>query len=269
MKVLLATDFSAGSARAARLAARIAPDAASLATLHVVSPLGAASVGQSGWVGIAAPPVVAPGLDVRTVEAQLARWCAEHDVPGTSFVREGLPGRVVADEARRMGADLVVLGATGASGVERVLLGSVANAIVRSLGCSALVARGEAVAFRKMLFATDFGTPAERAAELAARLPGFEGADLVAAHVRESDAYDPHPELAEFNRGSLGGRAREVVEVGPPVRTLLRIAEREGADLLVVGNEGHGFFERAILGDVAGGLVERAPCSVLVGRPPE
>lgn len=267
MKVLLATDFSEGSARAARLAKRLVAAPSDLTIVHAVSPVGATPA-AAGWVGIGAAPVATPIVDLRAVGEQLESWCASQGLRGRSVVREGLPGRTVADEARKVGAEIVVLGATGASGFERVLLGSSAHAIVRAVGCSAFVARGHVDRFSTIVFGTDFGNPAAEAARMAARLPEFAEADLVAAHVRESDTYDPAPELAAFNQELLGGRAREVVVTGPPVKTLVKIADAEQADLIVVGNEGHGMLERFILGDVAGHVVERAHCSVLVGRPP-
>ncbi|MBV9214654.1 MAG: universal stress protein [Acidobacteria bacterium] len=56
----------------------------------------------------------------------------------------------------------------------------------------------------------------------------------------------------------------EVVR-GAPDRELVEIAESWGADLIVVGSHGRGFWGR-LLGSVSDGVVHHAPCSVLVVR---
>ena len=52
---------------------------------------------------------------------------------------------------------------------------------------------------------------------------------------------------------------------GAPERRLVEIAEEWGADLIVVGSHGRGFWGR-LLGSVSDGVVHHAPCSVLVVR---
>ncbi|MAQ19143.1 MAG: universal stress protein UspA [Sandaracinus sp.] len=56
-------------------------------------------------------------------------------------IRDGSPGRAIADEAERRGADLVIVGSHGRTGVQRFLLGSVAEKTVRLCKCSVLVVR--------------------------------------------------------------------------------------------------------------------------------
>ena len=56
---------------------------------------------------------------------------------------EGLPARTIADEAEAAGADLVVIATRGAGGIERGLLGSVAERVVRLASCPVLTLRGE------------------------------------------------------------------------------------------------------------------------------
>ncbi|WP_354638310.1 universal stress protein [Kitasatospora camelliae] len=57
---------------------------------------------------------------------------------------------------------------------------------------------------------------------------------------------------------------RERVECGNPAQVLLKAAE--GAELLVLGNRGHGGFAGALLGSVGQHCVQHAPCPVLVVR---
>ena len=57
----------------------------------------------------------------------------------------------------------------------------------------------------------------------------------------------------------------EVVN-GSPQRVLVEKAQEWGADLIIVGSHGYGFWERALLGSVSNSVVHHAPCSVLVVR---
>ncbi|MEV0702785.1 universal stress protein [Saccharopolyspora sp. NPDC050389] len=56
------------------------------------------------------------------------------------------------------------------------------------------------------------------------------------------------------------------VSQGHPARALLEAAEEANADLLVVGNRGHGGFAEALLGSVSQHCVHHACCPVVVVR---
>jgi nucleotide-binding universal stress UspA family protein len=63
------------------------------------------------------------------------------------------------------------------------------------------------------------------------------------------------------------GIAAELVEAhGDPVKAICGLAEDVHADLVVVGTRGHGTIGRLLLGSVSTGVVEHAPCDVLVVR---
>ena len=53
---------------------------------------------------------------------------------------------------------------------------------------------------------------------------------------------------------------------GSPQRVLVEKAAEWGADLIVVGSHGYGFWSRVMLGSVSNSVVHHAPCSVLVVR---
>jgi nucleotide-binding universal stress UspA family protein len=58
-----------------------------------------------------------------------------------STTREGNPKTVIVEEARDWGAELIVVGHKGRTGLARVLLGSVAEYVVANAHCSVLVVR--------------------------------------------------------------------------------------------------------------------------------
>ena len=56
------------------------------------------------------------------------------------------------------------------------------------------------------------------------------------------------------------------VITGSPQRVVVEEAQKWGADLIVVGSHGYGFWSRLMLGSVSNTVVHHAPCSVLVVR---
>jgi nucleotide-binding universal stress UspA family protein len=59
----------------------------------------------------------------------------------SSEVIEGSPRQVIADEAERWGADLIVMGSRGLGAWNRLLLGSVSSAVVHHAKCSVEIVR--------------------------------------------------------------------------------------------------------------------------------
>jgi nucleotide-binding universal stress UspA family protein len=104
------------------------------------------------------PAMVAPGpdmsvppptfLEVATTELRstVAGWQEEAErALGRAVHATVLPGSApdeIVRLAREHGSDLLVLGSHGRRGVERFLLGSVAERVVREAPCSVLVVRG-------------------------------------------------------------------------------------------------------------------------------
>ena len=64
----------------------------------------------------------------------------------------------------------------------------------------------------------------------------------------------------------IGNKLTTTVSSGAPAQVIVDEAEKWGADLIVVGSHGYGFWQRALLGSVSNAVVHHAPCSVLVVR---
>lgn len=64
---------------------------------------------------------------------------------------------------------------------------------------------------------------------------------------------------------NLGEVSGEVLQ-GNAARAIVEEAENCGANLIIVGSHGYGFWSRALLGSVSNSVVHHAPCSVLVVR---
>ncbi len=74
--------------------------------------------------------------------------------------------------------------------------------------------------------------------------------------------------LAEEARGK-GVKVRDQVSQGKPSAEIVRVAEEEKIDMIVLGTHGKGMLDKAIFGSTTERVVRRAPCPVLTTRPTE
>jgi nucleotide-binding universal stress UspA family protein len=85
---------------------------------------------------------------VRTeAEASLGRYVAELEKRGIeveSIVCEGYAATVIVDEAESRGADLIVIGTHGRSGLKHLVLGSIAERVVQKSPCPVLTVKASA-----------------------------------------------------------------------------------------------------------------------------
>lgn len=66
--------------------------------------------------------------------------------------------------------------------------------------------------------------------------------------------------------GSQGVSLEVATEVGHPAQTILRYAEQQGIDLIVIGHSGHSGVWGTLLGSTTARVVDQAACDVLVVR---
>jgi universal stress protein A len=93
--------------------------------------------------GVAIPDSVMPELR-KGAELRLKELAARVEAAGLTarvHLREGAPAEVIAESARELGADLIVMGTRGRTGLAHVVLGSVAERTVRSSPCPVLTLR--------------------------------------------------------------------------------------------------------------------------------
>jgi nucleotide-binding universal stress UspA family protein len=141
-KVLVPTDFSPPSRRALACGQSLARVfGASLHVLHAVEePL------AQGWAGYTLPIMLEPlraeamAEERRRLE-QAVPSCERDDPPTELVVRVGDPAHSIVDFARERGVDVIVMGTHGRGGVAHLLLGSVAERVVREAPCAVLTVR--------------------------------------------------------------------------------------------------------------------------------
>ncbi|SFO99415.1 Nucleotide-binding universal stress protein, UspA family [Amycolatopsis arida] len=233
----------------------------------------------------------------RAAEQQLAeaadqtgkRW---PDLDVTTTIQDGPAAPALSEQAARAGAALLVVGASGHSGLSRLLLGSTAAELVHTERRPVVVVRGgdpeepaQAVA-APVVVGVDGSPTSYRAIGFAFDYAARHGCPLHAVHAWSdtpltslvgTGAAEPLGELDGANVGRiadahLGEWRRRYPDVplhfdvvaDRPARTLLDRAE--DARLLVVGSHGRGAFRRALLGSVSHAAVHHANCPVAVLR---
>ena len=137
---LIAIDGSASSRLALELVARVCdPGLAELDVVHVI-PRAAPVTG--GEVLLDAAPAVGVD-DERRARTELGAFLAALavGVRWNLIIRTGDPRTEILDEARLRDSDLLALGTLGRTGLRRVLVGSVAERVLRAADCDVLVAR--------------------------------------------------------------------------------------------------------------------------------
>jgi nucleotide-binding universal stress UspA family protein len=209
-------------------------------------------------------------------------------------IRAGSPDEAITELAKSIGANMIVIGTHGRTGIGRFLLGSVAELIVRRASCDVLVSRGTAVSgmFERALVATDFSSAAERALLSTMDLVG-PGVPIQLVHAWQ------YP-VGAWGLGLLGEQSTAAVTVreavtrtaeehgarllaahrrdghplqfelaeGSPADVVTRLATERGYDLVAIGTHGHRGLERFLLGSVAENTVRHATCSVLIAHAP-
>jgi len=92
-------------------------------------------------------PIIIDLVDqAQTQLDDLARADLQETVPGRAKVAVGKPPDEILRVAREEGMDLIVMGTHGRTGLRHVLLGSVAEAVVRAAPCPVLTIRDRATA---------------------------------------------------------------------------------------------------------------------------
>ena len=141
MKILLAVDESPCSEEAIKeVAARTWPPDTTVRVLHVVGKF--VPPAAELWYD-AGGNLERAREEVKTREAEMLDGVAEKlrssGLTVETMVRDGDPRTRIVDEAREWSADLIVVGSHGYTGLKRLLLGSVAQAVVDHAPCSVKV----------------------------------------------------------------------------------------------------------------------------------
>lgn len=285
-KILCPTDFSAGSEHALRVAVRLAKDDASeLVLVHSWHMPPSATMTELSY-----PPELTQQL-VDDAKKMLDEAVAKAVALGATRVRSelltGVPWAAIVDLAERQGFDVCVIATHGRTGLARVLLGSVAEKVVRHAPCTVIAVHPDdkVKPFSHALVPVDFSPSSKLAIELATRVVDTPGT-LTLLHVLQLPArFSGDVPMPAFNE-EMNKRAAELLRkeveslakstahkvesrlrigyIGHEILTVL--AEDPTYDLIAMGSRGNTGIRRVLLGSIAEKTLRHATCPVLVAR---
>ena len=208
---------------------------------------------------------------VSFVESHLGRSCESIE----TIVIDSVPVDAIVDFARAREADLVVMGTHGKGGENRMLLGSVAERVLRVLECPVLTVRPKkgsakpSAAIKNILVPVNFSVVSRMAVVSAARIADCFGATLSVMRVIEPieepcDESDEMTRLCAWIPTEIRKKCeiQEFVFKGESAEKVVAFAEEEKSDLIVMGAQHRKFFDSTIVGTTTIRVVRHAPCPV-------
>jgi len=205
------------------------------------------------------------------------------------------PVEGILKEAKRVRADVIVMGWRGHGAIRRLLTGTVSRGVARRAPCSVLVVRRPRREFRRIVIGFDGSSNAARALDFLAALTPPRGGHVTLLSVVDMMQLPTHrlapartratvaAEVSRINEerraaarkdlsraakvlSSAGWEIDLVVTEGGPLRKLLAMVAKARADVLIVGARGVTGLRHLLLGSVAEGALNASPIPVLIVR---
>lgn len=286
-KIMVAADFSAESDNALEHALDIARHTdAEIVLVHacpVIEPDELLQPSQD-WARLMSDKLAAN----RALLEEMRVRVSGQGVRVSHMVIDDEPAQGIIEAAEQLGADLIAMGTRGRTGVERIMLGSVAERVIRNSPVNVLVARSghrPSGGYQRILVATDFSANADRALELAAALVA-RGGTIDVRHYWHAPVFGPIPDpdkLDDEAYRSTSERGAERLEryrsddyhikftatgglAKKEILDQLDHETHEPYDLVAMGSHGRTGVKRLFLGSVAETVIRHAGCSVLVAK---
>ena len=285
-KILVATDFSAAADSAERLAFQLARLlGAELHIVHVRVILEDPLMAEEQQLEI--ERLMSSADEATKEEFDRTRGGDQRIAVETHLIRSVSASEAIVETASELQCDLIVMGTHGRRGIKHMLLGSVAETVVRSVEIPVLTVRpGIKIAEQgpgRILVAHDFSDRSEEAIRVARDWATVFDAEITILHVVEPVVY---PEFYAINVISddvmtrlrdratealddaaaeiLGGRpVKTTVLIGRATDTIIAEARPEDFDLVIMGTRGLTALEQLMLGSVAEGVLRRCPVPLL------
>jgi nucleotide-binding universal stress UspA family protein len=218
---------------------------------------------------------------------EFAKTHTRHGVQPECSVHDGAVANVILDLAEVQGVSLIVMGTHGLRGIERVVLGSVTDKVLRKAHCPVLAVRKPAhdlvtqtrvpdvIPLQRILCCTDFSDQSEQALEYAVFLATEYGGELTLLHVLEdlAGSADVENEIAKVKESlekclspetRRNCKTKTLVRIGKPYQQILELGLEFRPDVIVMGVRGRNALDLAVFGSTTYRVVQLGPCPVLV-----
>jgi nucleotide-binding universal stress UspA family protein len=286
MKALIATDGSQNAYDAAKLFANLphnGPLEVHILTVIYMPP------DDSGGMAYAWLPEFIQSEEARAREnfVKISALFQGEEVVTSHLICHGHVGHTITEEARKINADLIVIGAQGHSAISRVLLGSTSDFVATQASCSVLAVRVDklpaTVRPLRVAIAYDGSEPSRVAVDEFAKSSWGPKCEVHLVHVL------PHASLfsravsvdleAANQRGKelLAGAVKQLQPVVSKVtshvlegdsigQVISDFIGRNEIDFVMMGETGRSALSKLFLGSVTRFVLHHADCSVWVSR---
>jgi nucleotide-binding universal stress UspA family protein len=258
-------------------------------------------------LGVVHPGDVPLGRAFQSETIDKLQWSAEEalhiaqmalegkDVRVKTRIEVGSPSAEIVRVAQEENVDLIAMGAQGETAAQELLLGSVANEVVRRATVPVLVHKFDVVRelghiecqrvcaqmFTRVLHPTDFSDCANAAFQIVKRLKGAGTEEVVLLHVQDERTMrnPPAEQIAAFDAEDMrrlermrcdlalcGLKARVELRHGIPFRETLQVAEEGDINLIVLGSHGRSAVQELLAGSTFENVVRASRRPVLVIR---
>ncbi len=291
--ILLPTDFSDPAKQATQYAMGLCKVFdASAYLVHAIDANPYAMYGEyTGWQRMNVADEIKTSAE-KQMDALIREFGNKAPITGHNVVTTDSVADTICETASEQKADLIVMSTHGRTGVNRVLMGSVAEQVVRQASCPVLtlgktfLKSTSKAKVDLLLHPTDFSTEAEKAAKMAIKLCGKLDAKLDVLHVIDDTHVallythpivqdEPlHEKIRERAIKDLDEYVEKIRQDYPVKSTLelchgnaaakiCEFAEENKADWIVMSTHGRTGVKRLFLGSIAERVLRTAPCPVL------
>ncbi len=301
-RILFATDFSQSSLLAFHTALRWAKSCdARLDIVHVMGMVHEVDLDSA----VANMYIQEQRQDATTELEQLASLAKESIREVHFHMLEGIAAEEIATLAQNSQADLVVTGTHGRTGIDHVMLGSVAERVISKAPCPVLticdterenktsstrdVQTGALHSVpHHVLIPIDFSDCSLEAYEYADNLEKTFDLSITVIHALEPLSYSldftlSHPAEDRQHREKVktqlidltnaftrqGVTANYVITHKPASEAIIETVNKIGADLIVMGTHGRQGLRRLVMGNVAAAVLRQSPVPVLTVKSPK
>jgi len=289
--ILCATDFSDFSNQTINYGVGLAKEfGARLIVCHVIDLSSIAIYGE-----FQLDPVGQQNRIIEDANEQLEALAGDQPVEWEPLITVGKPADEISRAVEEKDIDLVISATRGRSGLKRLILGSVTERLMLTLPCPLLVLRSpeheflsapdRKIKLKKILVGCDFSPDSGQALNHALSLAQEFQAELHLVNVIELPAQpnllkgetSATEEIQEDYRNLLSQKLKDMVPEearnwcapqtslleGHPYEELVKYAESNDIDMIVMGVRGHGLVKTLFLGSTTDRVVRRSPCPVL------
>ena len=277
-KILLATDFSPESQKALKCAISLAQRYDSkLFLTHAIPEDASLTAGDASQA-----LTENARRNARKSMIELEQTEALQSLPYNVVMQVGETWEVLARVAADEDIDLIVMGTHESVGIDKLMLGSTAEKVVRHATPPVLtvgphVRQLPVNRFNNILYATDFSSGSLRALNYALTLAEDDQAELTMLHIIETPAAEAElwvwkPRDCRRLRQllptdiDLPSPPKIEVEAGNPADEIVRLADARNADLIVMGSHSDGALSTHLPWTTLHHVLQNAHCPVLTVR---